>query len=68
MDTPTAVVINVEDVRRERAVSLLALSTATGIPRSSLRRKLANPDTFTLAEFSAIAAVLDIPTESWWVA
>ena len=68
MDTPHPEVIDVESLRRRASIPLQALSTATGIPRNTLRRKLANPSTFTLAEFTAVATHLNIPPSDWWVA
>lgn len=42
-------------------LSVAALAEATGIPRMTLTRRLADPGSFTLSELSRVAAVLDLP-------
>ena len=42
----------------------LGLSEKTGIPRTTLARRLAGSSPFTVAELAAIADVLDIPVVS----
>jgi hypothetical protein len=58
---PNPVTADVEQIRRDQNVSILALSTASGVPRSSLKRKLANPGTFTIDEYLSICDALGIP-------
>jgi hypothetical protein len=48
----------VDAARVQAGESLLGLSTKTGIPRNTLRRKIANPSSFTLAELSAVASAI----------
>ena len=63
MVTPRiGVSVDIERTRQTLNVSLLALSEATGIPRSSLKRKLANPGTFTLDQYVSVCTVLNIST------
>jgi hypothetical protein len=41
-----------------RGVSIYGLAQQSGIPRSTLQRRLARPDGFTIGELDAIAPVL----------
>lgn len=50
----------VNQIRREASISVLALSKATGIPSTTLDRKLRGIGEFTIREASAIAAALDL--------
>lgn len=45
-------------------VKLVWLSDQTGIPRTTLDRRLSGKSPFTVAELDAIAAALRIPVES----
>lgn len=53
--------IDLDAYRKQAGISILALSDLTGIPRTSLRRKIKNPGQFTLDEFARVRAVLSIP-------
>ena len=53
-----AVTANVEEARREAGLSLLSLSAASGIPRTSLDRKLNHHGHFTVREICSLATVL----------
>ena len=59
MDNNATVANPVEAARIKAGFSLLGLSDATGIPRTSLRRKIQNPKTFTLAELESFAVVVN---------
>lgn len=67
MDTPT-IAIDLESFRVAAGMTEQQLSDETGIPRTTLRRKLRRPDTFTIAEFRAIAVVLNVPSDALKVA
>lgn len=47
-----------EKQRREAGLSVSALSDLSGIPRTTLKRKLLNPGTLTLNEAAALHAAL----------
>lgn len=49
----------IEAARREASITLLTLSETSGIPYSTLRRKLANPGLFNIRELSEIAVALN---------
>lgn len=60
--------IDVESFRIKAGMSVLQLSDKTGIARTTLRRKLAQPGLFTLNELAAIIAALNIPADAFAVA
>lgn len=43
-----------------KGLSVYALARDAGIPRVTLMRRLAKPETFTVSELAAIAVVLDL--------
>jgi len=45
-----------------KGVSISGLSEKAGIPRVTLQRRLAKPDSFTIGELDAIASALDCGT------
>jgi len=45
----------IERAREAAGLSILALSEATGIPRTTLKRKLGNLSAFTVGELETIA-------------
>lgn len=61
-DKEPAPTIRAELARRRMSVG--RLSAATGIPSSTLQRRLAKPEDFRLPELAAIATVLDISLET----
>lgn len=63
--TPTALGL-VESARRRRPeVTDSALSTATGIPRTSLKRKLDGHDDFTLTQLASTCEALGANFSVW---
>lgn len=50
----------VNEIRKEQSVSVLALSTASGIPNTTLDRKLRHLGEFTIREAHALAAALGV--------
>lgn len=55
----------IESARKAAGQSILGLSNKTGIPRTTLTRKLEHPSTFTLAEVAALAAALNADATQW---
>jgi hypothetical protein len=49
---------------RDAGVSDSALARATGIPRPTLRRKIAGERDFAFIELALVAVALDIPSDS----
>lgn len=60
MDTTTATAAKVEAARESKGVSRLALSHQTGIPRTTLIRKLDGKQPFTVTDIQAIAGALEV--------
>lgn len=60
MNTTRATAEAVEAARKAAGISRLALSDQTGIPRSTLIRRLAGKQSFTVAEVEAIAHALNV--------
>lgn len=58
-----AVAASVDHLMDEAGVSLLSLSTKTGIPRTTLRRRVLGHTSFTVQELAAIAATLGTSVE-----
>lgn len=54
-----------EELRRSSGVSQNDLADAAGIPRTTLRRKLKKPGTFTLDEAAGISLALGISADAW---
>lgn len=59
MDRSAGTESPVEQALREAGVPLLRLEHLTGISRSTLRRKIKNPHTFTTGELRDVAAALN---------
>lgn len=55
--------IDVDKALRESGTTVLQLSEATGIARTTLRRKLRKPGTLTLDEAAEIISHLNIPDD-----
>lgn len=55
----------VEDARRRRNVSKSELATRSGIPRTSLNRKLAGHDEFTLTQLASTCEALGANYSEW---
>ena len=62
---PTLIRLDIETVRRSLGVSQDTLADAAGIPRTTLRRKLKNPGSFTLDEAARINLALGIEPSEW---
>lgn len=60
MDTAESLKNPIETARLKAGLPLTSLSNLTGIPRTSLRRKIQHPSTLTLGELDALSAVLAI--------
>lgn len=60
--------VDPEYYRTLRGISQEELADKTDIPRTTLRRHLKDPGKFTLDQFAAVCAVLDIPAEAFQVA
>ena len=60
--------VDPESYRKLRGISQEELADKSGIARTTLRRHLKDPGKFTLDQFAAICAVLDIPAEALQVA
>lgn len=60
MDRSAGTTSPVEKARLAAGVPLLRLEHLTGISRSTLRRKIENPHTFTTGELRDVAAALSI--------
>ncbi|MFF2623017.1 helix-turn-helix domain-containing protein [Oerskovia jenensis] len=54
----SAVAANIEAARREIGLSTVALAASSGIPRTSLDRKLNRHGSFTVREIKALATAL----------
>lgn len=54
----------IESRRQVKQLSITALSACTGIADKTLRRRIADPSKFTIAELSSIARVLDTDIET----
>jgi len=67
MDTPT-ISVDIDKARRDAGITEVQLADITQIPRTTLRRKIRNPGTFTVIEFLAIAHALDLPGDALQVA
>lgn len=61
--TVSAVTDRIHDALRDEGRSVAWLSMSTGIADKTLRRKLVDPDRFTLSELSAISTALGIDLE-----
>lgn len=59
MDRSAEVESPVEQARVKAGIPLLRLEQHAGIPRPTLRRKLAHPGTLTLDELSRVATALN---------
>lgn len=57
----------VEKARREAGVPLLRLEHKTGIPRSTLRRKIDNPGTLTMDELKRVADALGADAQALFI-
>lgn len=58
----------IQAIREDAGISILRLSEMTGIPYSTLRRKLLNaPETFSLIELSLIADSLGVEFEAGFI-
>jgi predicted transcriptional regulator len=62
MDTLNRLAVLVNDALNSRGISEVAAANATGIPRSTLKRRLITGD-FTLAELERIAPIIETTTE-----
>lgn len=60
MDTAT----RIREQMQAAGISVNALADATAIPRMTLTRRLARPDTFTLTEIERVATALNVRV-SW---
>ncbi len=49
-----------ERLAASKSMSLLALSVAVDVPRTSLRRKLHNPESLTMGELARVAKALEV--------
>ena len=63
MTTPHDVADRIRATLKETRRSINGLPELTGIADKTLRRRLANPGSFTLEELNAIARALDVPLE-----
>lgn len=50
---------------KTHGVSQRGVAAALGMTRSTLRRRLADPNGFTIAELRAVAALVDVPAETF---
>lgn len=66
-DQTPRIKVDVEKYRILAGIAKLELSDLTGIPRTSLRRKLSNPGLFTVDELHSLATVLSMPIEAFEV-
>lgn len=66
--SPKTITVDVDAAIATSGMSVHTLSEVTGIPRTTLRRKLKKPGTFTLDEYAEIAAALNIPAAALKVA
>ena len=64
MTNTTQIANRIEDARNRANITNLALSVATNIPDRTLRRRMANPEGFSLAELISIARALDVNLEA----
>jgi len=64
----TRIAGSIDAYREQRGISLDDLAAATGIPRTTLARKIRNGGLFTIDELDAVSAALEVPTSSWLVA
>lgn len=63
-----ALATRIQAIREDAGISILRLSEMTGIPNSTLRRKLLlAPDTFNVIELSLIADALDHEFEAGFI-
>jgi len=62
----TEIAAGVETLRSSRGIPVARLSDATGIPRTTLARKLPRGDDFTVSELRAISIILDVPLTYWF--
>ena len=65
---PPRFTLNIEDYRLKSGITTLQLSDLTGIPRTTLRRRLAAPGTFTIDELATICDALNIPDTAFGIA
>jgi transcriptional regulator with XRE-family HTH domain len=69
MDTLTgAIAAAVRDDMRQRGISELKLSELSGIPRVTLRRRLAGTSPFTTTELAHISEALGRPVSGYFAA
>lgn len=62
MDTLTPLVADrVVAAMESKGATRLGISEATGIPRTTLLRRLSGASSFTVAELDAIARALEVP-------
>ena len=62
MDTLTPLVADrVVAAMQSKGATRLGISEATGIPRTTLLRRLSGASSFTVAELHAIARALEVP-------
>lgn len=64
MERRQALAATVRDAMRDAGVSDSALARVTGIPRPTLRRKIAGERDFAFIELAQVAVALDIPSDS----
>lgn len=60
---PGGVVLRIEEIRTARGRSITWLSDAAAIPDKTLRRRLRDPDQFTLSELSAVMRAFGLRLE-----
>lgn len=66
MDTLTPLVADrVVAAMETKGATRLSMSEATGIPRTTLLRRLSGASSFTVAELDAIAKVLEVPVRDF---
>ena len=55
-----AITSQITDAMEAQGLTLNRLSAISGVPRVTLSRRMANPDTFTLSEVAAVAGALGL--------
>lgn len=62
------ITVDVESYRVAAGMPVLELSDKSGIARTSLRRKLAQPGLFTVDELNRLSTILGFPESAFMVA
>jgi DNA-binding phage protein len=58
------IAVDVDAAIAASGMSVHQLADKTGIPRTTLRRKLKKPGTFTLDEYAELAHALNLPADA----